>query len=155
MRRMPCRAAAQSAMTRRASFSNFPMSNPADTLTGTASSLTAHRSFVLFWCARVFSVAAYMALTVGIGWQIYELTGSAFDLGLVGLAQFLPFVALPLLIGQVADRFHRPTVLRVWKLLDRAEYKRRQAPPGVKITARAFGRDRRYPITNGFTALVR
>ncbi|MEQ8194214.1 MAG: NAD+ synthase [Rhodospirillales bacterium] len=42
-------------------------------------------------------------------------------------------------------------VERVWRMLDRAEYKRRQAPPGVKITARAFGRDRRYPITNGFT----
>jgi NAD+ synthase len=48
----------------------------------------------------------------------------------------------------------RATVLRVWRMLDRAEYKRRQAPPGVKITPRAFGRDRRYPITNGFTALV-
>ncbi len=48
----------------------------------------------------------------------------------------------------------RPTVLRVWKMLDRAEYKRRQAPPGVKITPRAFGRDRRYPITNGFTSLI-
>jgi NAD+ synthase len=46
------------------------------------------------------------------------------------------------------------TVRRVWKMLDRAEYKRRQAPPGVKITSRAFGRDRRYPITNGFTNLV-
>ncbi|BBK31124.1 NAD+ synthase [Stella humosa] len=41
-------------------------------------------------------------------------------------------------------------VRRVWQMLDRAEYKRRQAPPGVKITRRAFGRDRRYPITNGF-----
>ncbi len=48
----------------------------------------------------------------------------------------------------------RATVLRVWRMLDRAEYKRRQAPPGVKITPRAFGRDRRYPITNGFTGLV-
>jgi NAD+ synthase len=48
----------------------------------------------------------------------------------------------------------RATVLRVWRMLDRAEYKRRQAPPGVKITPRAFGRDRRYPITNGFTVLV-
>jgi NAD+ synthase len=48
----------------------------------------------------------------------------------------------------------RATVLRVWRMLDRAEYKRRQAPPGVKITARAFGRDRRYPITNGYTGLV-
>jgi NAD+ synthase len=54
----------------------------------------------------------------------------------------------------VAAGFERATVLRVWKMLDRAEYKRRQAPPGVKITPRAFGRDRRYPITNGFTALV-
>ena len=54
----------------------------------------------------------------------------------------------------VEQGFERETVLRVWRMLDRAEYKRRQAPPGVKITARAFGRDRRYPITNGFTALV-
>jgi NAD+ synthase len=51
--------------------------------------------------------------------------------------------------------FDRAMVLRVWRMLDRAEYKRRQAPPGVKITARAFGRDRRYPITNGYTGLVR
>jgi NAD+ synthase len=55
----------------------------------------------------------------------------------------------------VADGFDRATVLRVWKMLDRAEYKRRQAPPGVKITPRAFGRDRRYPMTNGFTNLIR
>ncbi|MGH7078039.1 MAG: NAD(+) synthase, partial [Acetobacteraceae bacterium] len=54
----------------------------------------------------------------------------------------------------VESGFDRATVLRVWRMLDRAEYKRRQAPPGVKITARAFGRDRRYPITNGFTDLV-
>jgi NAD+ synthase len=42
------------------------------------------------------------------------------------------------------------TVRRVRRMLDRAEYKRRQAPPGVKITRRAFGRDRRYPIVNAF-----
>ncbi len=46
------------------------------------------------------------------------------------------------------------TVKRIWRLLDRAEYKRRQAPPGVKITGRAFGKDRRYPITNGFTKQI-
>jgi len=56
--------------------------------------------------------------------------------------------------AMVAEGFNRDTVLRVWRMLDRAEYKRRQAPPGVKITSRAFGRDRRYPITNGFTGLV-
>ena len=41
-------------------------------------------------------------------------------------------------------------VKRIWRMLLLAEYKRRQAPPGVKITHRSFGRDRRYPITNGF-----
>ncbi len=46
------------------------------------------------------------------------------------------------------------TVKRVWTLLDRAEYKRRQAPPGVKVTTKAFGKDRRYPITNGFTGNI-
>jgi NAD+ synthase len=55
----------------------------------------------------------------------------------------------------VAEGFSRDTVLRVWKMLDRAEYKRRQAPPGVKISPRAFGRDRRYPITNGFTEMLK
>ena len=54
----------------------------------------------------------------------------------------------------VGQGFDRATVVRVWKMLDRAEYKRRQAPPGVKISSRAFGRDRRYPITNGYTGLV-
>ena len=54
----------------------------------------------------------------------------------------------------VAAGHDRATVLRIWRMLDRAEYKRRQAPPGVKITPRAFGRDRRYPITNGFTGLI-
>jgi len=43
-------------------------------------------------------------------------------------------------------------VQRVMKMVERAEYKRRQAPPGVKITERAFGRDRRLPITNGYSS---
>ena len=51
-----------------------------------------------------------------------------------------------------AKGYDRATIVRVWRMLDLAEYKRRQAPPGVKISSRAFGRDRRYPITNGFKA---
>jgi NAD+ synthase len=51
------------------------------------------------------------------------------------------------LIGRGYDA---ATVQRIWRLLEMAEYKRRQAPPGVKLTSRAFGRDRRYPITNAF-----
>ncbi len=54
----------------------------------------------------------------------------------------------------VARGWDLETVRRVWRMLDRAEYKRRQAAPGVKITSRSFGKDRRYPITNGFTALL-
>ena len=46
--------------------------------------------------------------------------------------------------------FHPATVKRVEQLLYTSEYKRRQAPPGVKITRKNFGRDRRYPITNAF-----
>jgi NAD+ synthase (glutamine-hydrolysing) len=49
-----------------------------------------------------------------------------------------------------AAGFDADTVERVVNMVDRNEYKRRQAPPGVKITQRAFGRDRRYPLTNGF-----
>ncbi|MFN3450863.1 MAG: NAD+ synthase [Sphingorhabdus sp.] len=50
----------------------------------------------------------------------------------------------------VAQGFDRETVVRIERLLYLAEYKRRQAPPGVKLGARNFGRDRRYPITNAF-----
>ncbi len=50
----------------------------------------------------------------------------------------------------IADGFDDKLVRRVARMVDRNEYKRRQAPPGVKITRRAFGRDRRYPITSGF-----
>jgi NAD+ synthase len=54
-------------------------------------------------------------------------------------------------VADIVARGHDEAyVKRVWRMLDLAEYKRRQAPPGVKITRRAFGRDRRYPITNGF-----
>ena len=54
-------------------------------------------------------------------------------------------------VEAIAARGHdRATVNRVWRLLENAEYKRRQAAPGVKITRRAFGRDRRYPIINAF-----
>jgi NAD+ synthase len=50
----------------------------------------------------------------------------------------------------VARGFGHDTVTRVQRLLYAAEYKRRQAPPGVKITRKSFGRDRRYPLTNAF-----
>jgi NAD+ synthase (glutamine-hydrolysing) len=54
-------------------------------------------------------------------------------------------------VGQItALGFDRPTVVRVLQMVKRAEYKRRQAPPGVRVSNRAFGRDWRYPITSGY-----
>ena len=54
-------------------------------------------------------------------------------------------------IGDIVARgYDRAVVIKVWRMVRIAEYKRRQAPPGVKITRRAFGRERRYPITNDF-----
>ena len=50
----------------------------------------------------------------------------------------------------MAAGFDREVVARIDRLLNVAEYKRRQAAPGVKVTSRNFGRDRRYPITNRF-----
>ncbi|PPR77497.1 MAG: Glutamine-dependent NAD(+) synthetase [Alphaproteobacteria bacterium MarineAlpha2_Bin1] len=54
----------------------------------------------------------------------------------------------------ILDGFDRNTVLQVYKLLKIAEYKRRQSPPGIKITNKSFGRERRYPITNQFLEKV-
>jgi NAD+ synthase (glutamine-hydrolysing) len=50
----------------------------------------------------------------------------------------------------VAMGFERATVTRVLTMVKRSEYKRRQAPPGVRVSGRAFGRDWRYPITSGY-----
>ncbi len=75
-----------------------------------SSRLMRQRSFVLFWYARTLSNAAFMMQGVAIGWQIYDLTNNPLDLGLVGLVQFIPLVALSVVIGQVADQFDRRAV---------------------------------------------
>jgi len=75
--------------------------------------LLQQRPFVLFWLARLASTMGYQMLALTIGWQIYEITNSAFDLGLVGLIQFVPAVVLTLLIGHAADRYDRRLIVRV------------------------------------------
>jgi MFS family permease len=84
------------------------MSVPTEPLPG----LTQHRPFVLFWVSRLFSTLAYQMLALTIGWQVYAITGSAFDLGLVGLIQFVPMVVLTLLVGHATDRYDRRLILR-------------------------------------------
>ncbi|MGA7488723.1 MAG: MFS transporter [Xanthobacteraceae bacterium] len=84
--------------------------------TSAAASLTQHRSFVLFWCARTCINGAFMMQGVAVGWQIYALTDDAFDLGLVGLVQFVPLVVFSVLVGQVADLFDRRIVVAACQL---------------------------------------
>jgi MFS family permease len=71
------------------------------------SSLLKQKNFVHFWIGQIASSFAFQMLSVGIGWQIYDLTGSAMALGLVGLFQFLPQLLLTLVVGHVADRYNR------------------------------------------------
>jgi MFS family permease len=80
--------------------------------TGADSSLLRQRPFVLFWLARLSATLGYHMLAITIGWQIYALTNSAYDLGLVGLIQFVPAVVLTLLIGHAADRYDRRLIVR-------------------------------------------
>lgn len=74
-------------------------------------SLFARRSFMRLWVARLFGTAAAQMLMVAVGWQMYDLTGSAWDLGLVGLLQFAPALALVLVTGHVVDRFQRARIV--------------------------------------------
>lgn len=71
------------------------------------------RDFRLFQLGKLLSTLAMQMQGVAVGWQVYALTGSALDLGYVGLAQFLPAVAMSLVTGHVADRFDRKYVLAV------------------------------------------
>ena len=68
---------------------------------------------MLFLGSRVLSTLALHMQTVAVGWQLYALTGSAFDLGLVGLVQFAPTIVLTLVVGQVADRYDRRFVVAI------------------------------------------
>src|SRR5262249_39092535 len=79
--------------------------------------LLAHRSFVFYWCMRTFTNGAYMMQAVAVGWQIYDLTGSALDLGLVGLVQFVPFVLLAVVVGPIVDRYDRRMVARTCQIV--------------------------------------
>ena len=65
------------------------------------------RPFMRFWLARLGGVAANQMLMVAVAWHLYDITGSAWDLGLVGLFQFVPALLMTLPAGHVADRLHR------------------------------------------------
>jgi len=74
-------------------------------------SLLAHRAFMRLWFARLAGTAGSQMLLVGVGWQLYDLTGSAWDLGLAGLLQFVPALVLALPAGHLIDRWHRARIV--------------------------------------------
>jgi MFS family permease len=78
--------------------------------------LLKHRSFGFFLLSRSFSRFSSQIAAVAIGWQVYDLTGSAFDLGMVGLVQFLPTAILMFAAGHAADRYERKRVVQLCQL---------------------------------------
>lgn len=88
-----------------------PLAPPADPPAAPPPPLLRQPGFRRFWLSRLSSTAAGQMLMVALGWQMYDLTGSAWDLGLVGLAQFVPALLLALPAGHVVDRHPRQRVL--------------------------------------------
>ena len=82
--------------------------------------LRAFPSFMRMWWGRLAGTMAAQMLMVALGWQMYDTTGSAWDLGLVGLAQFLPALLLSLVAGTVIDRSNRGHVLAACLVLQAA-----------------------------------
>jgi MFS family permease len=79
-----------------------------------------HRDFRRLWSSMLCSSLAMQMAAVAIGWQVYSIHHSAFDLGLIGLAEFAPVPLLALPAGQLADRLPRVAVVTVWGFADAA-----------------------------------
>ena len=77
-----------------------------------------HGSFLRFWAARFLATFAAQIVSVAVGWQVYDLTRDPFDLGLVGVIQFIPSLLLVLVTGAVADRFGRRLIMGLSAFLE-------------------------------------
>ena len=76
-------------------------------------SLLRHRQYLYYWATRFARALGYQMLYVAVGCQVYDLTNSALNLGLVGLLLFIPSVPGTLLVGHVADRYDRGMIVRL------------------------------------------
>ncbi|HWJ73361.1 MAG TPA: MFS transporter [Kaistia sp.] len=72
-----------------------------------------HRGFAFYWVARLFANFSVNIVSVAVGWQVYDLTKNPLDLGIIGLVQFLPALALVLVTGSVADRYNRRVIMAI------------------------------------------
>jgi len=83
-----------------------------------SASIFRHKPFRFFILARVASTFSFQVLSVAVGWQVYSISGSAFYLGLVGLAEFVPMFLLTLVVGHVADRSDRRKIAQVCQTIE-------------------------------------
>src|SRR6187399_1598067 len=88
------------------------------TMPVSARQLLRHAPFLFFLLSRSLSRFASQIAAVAIGWQVYDITGSAFQLGMVGLVQFLPTALLVFVAGHAADRFERKRVVQLCQIAE-------------------------------------
>ena len=81
------------------------------------SELFAYRQFIFFWLARLAGNVSQQMLMVAVAWQMYDITGSAWDLGLVGLFQFVPALLLTLPAGHLVDKLRRGRIFAMCVLV--------------------------------------
>lgn len=120
-----------------------------------------HRSFRLLVGSRASSTLAFQVQAVAVGWQIYALTHSTFQLGMVGLAQFLPMVLLNLVVGHVADHYNRRNIVAICQgtecaaagVLALGSFGRWMTVPGIFAAVAIIGAARAFegPSTQALT----
>jgi MFS family permease len=109
-------------------------------------------AYVRFWFARICSTISFQVVAVAVGWQVYALTHSTFALGMVGLVQFLPMLLLTLVVGHVADRFNRKTIISICQVVEAStlgllavsSYLHRLHPYGIYFAVAAIGAARAF-----------
>ena len=84
--------------------------------------LLRHGAYVRFLYVRIAASIALQVQAVAVGWLMYELTRSPFQLGLVGLVQFIPSIGLFLATGHAADRYDRRTIVLMAQVFEAVSY---------------------------------
>ena len=110
------------------------------------SHLFSQRAFLLFWLARLSGTMANQMLMVALAWHMYDITSSAWDLGLVGLFQFVPALVFTLPAGHVADRLHRGRIFATCMLT--------QALAGAVLLAAIYGHFGTRELILGISVLL-
>ncbi len=94
------------------------MRMPPAPVPSTSAALRGHLAFVRYWFARASANFGFQMLSVAVGWQVYDTTHRAFDLGMIGLVQFIPSLLLALPAGHIADQFDRCRIVALGQAVE-------------------------------------